>query len=216
MLFSRRKRELQDSLAAADGPHLWPMERKRFLKTRVPASTKELVRAAAAREYLTEATWFRRVVEQAIRREAVVAGDERSRRVENEGRGPSREGGTRVRIYVRLHHDDRLILQARAAARGMPSATYAAALLRAHLHSLAPLPTLEVAALKRTVAELGAVGRNLNQIAVAANRSDSVSGPSREDLRALVRLCEGLRDHVKGLLKANQRSWMIGHDDSER
>lgn len=98
----------------------------------------------------------------------------------------------------------------------MPAATYAAALLRAHLRSLAPLPIAELAALKRTVAELSAVGRNLNQIAAAANCGDRVSGLSRDDLRAFVRLCEGLRDHVKGLLKANQRSWTVGHGDSAR
>lgn len=188
------------------------METKQFLKTRVPASTKELVRAAAAREYLTEATWFRRVVEDALRRQATVREDEPTRRNSDEHTGRA----ARPRIYVRLRHDDRIILRERATARGMPSATYAAALLRAHLHNLPPLPTNELMALKRAVAEIGAVGRNLNQIAAAANRGDRVSGPSREDLRALIRVCEALRNHVKDLLRTNQRSWTVGHDDSER
>jgi len=36
------------------------------------------------------------------------------------------------------------------------------------------------------------------------------SGPERADLWAVLRVAEGLRDHVKALLKANQRSWQ-GH-----
>jgi len=190
------------------------METKQYLKTRVPASTKELVRAAAAREYLTEATWFRRVVEGALRRQANVSEDVPTRRDAEEHTGRT-IGGARLRIYVRLRHDDRIILQERATARGMPSATYAAALLRSHLRNLPPLPTAELTALKRAVAEINAVGRNLNQIAEAANRGDRVSGPSREDLRALIRVCEALRNHVKDLLKTNQRSWTVGHGDGE-
>jgi len=192
------------------------MERKQYLKTRVPERTKERVRVAAARDYLTEATWFRRVVEDALRRQATASADEPNRGETDERAARTTGEAARARVYVRLSHDDRIILRERATARGMPSATYAAALLRAHLRGLAPLPTAELAALKRTVAELGAVGRNLNQIAAAANRGDRISGPSREDLRALVRLCEGLRDHVKGLLRANQQSWTVGHGDRER
>jgi hypothetical protein len=51
----------------------------------------------------------------------------------------------------------------------MAPATYASVLTRVHLRSLAPLPREELLALKRTVAELWAIGRNLNQIARAAN-----------------------------------------------
>ncbi len=192
------------------------MERKQYLKTRVPESTKERVRVAAAREYLTEATWFRRVVEDALRRQAAAFADEPNRGDTDERPALTTGGAARARIYIRLSHDDRIILRERATARGMPASTYAAALLRAHLRGLAPLPTAELAALKRTIAELGAVARNLNQIAAATNRGERVPGPSRDDLRALVRMCEGLRDHVKGLLRANQQSWTVGHGDMER
>jgi hypothetical protein len=191
------------------------METKQYLKTRVPASTKELVRTAAAREYLSEATWFRRVVEDALRRHASVSEDELTRRGSDVDTGRTIGGAARPRIYVRLRHDDRIVLRERAAARGMRSATYASALLRSHLRNLPPLPTNELAALKRAIAEINAVGRSLNQIAAAANRGDRVSGPSREDLRALIRVCEALRNHVKDLLKANQRSWTVGHGDGE-
>src|SRR6266853_2086912 len=75
-----------------------------------------------------------------------------------------------ARFSIRLAPEDRSLLCDRATARGMPSATYVAVLVRAHLRNLAPLPKEELLALKRSVADLGAIGRNLNQIARAANQ----------------------------------------------
>lgn len=85
--------------------------------------------------------------------------------------------------------------------------------MRAHLRHLTPLPRDELLALKRTISELGAIGRNINQIARAANQGDRVDGPSRAELFAILKACEGLRDHVRGLLMANLRSWAVGHDE---
>ena|ERR1700685_3489526 len=116
-----------------------------------------------------------------------------------------------TRLTVRLSADDRLLLSERAAARGMPAATYISVLTRAHLRRLAPLPKEELLALKRTVSELGSVGRNLNQIAHAANQGQRVTGPSRDDLRSILKACEALRDHVKGLLLANVKAWEQGY-----
>jgi len=78
------------------------------------------------------------------------------------------------------------------------------------LRSLAPLPKEELLVLKRAVAELGIIGRNLNQIARAANQGQQVTSPGRDDLKAMLRICEALRDHVKGLLVANLKSWEHG------
>ena len=105
-------------------------------------------------------------------------------------------------------------MSARATARGMASATYVSVLVRSHLRSLAPLPREELSALKRSVAELGAIGRNLNQIARAANQGAKPSGPGREDLKAMLRVAEGLRDHFKALLRANQLSWQQGYAET--
>ena len=116
-----------------------------------------------------------------------------------------------TRLTVRLRPDDEALLRARAAARTMAPATYLSVLTRAHLRSLAPLPKEELQALKRSVSELGSMGRNLNQIARAANQGDRVAGPGREELRAMLRICESLRDHVRGLVAANLRSWERGH-----
>jgi Bacterial mobilisation protein (MobC) len=111
---------------------------------------------------------------------------------------------------IRLRPDDQILLRERAAARGMPPATYVSVLTRAHLRSLTPLPQEELRALKSTLAELGSIGRNLNQIARAANQSQLVTSPGRNDLEAMMRVCGTLRDSLKRVLLANLKSWEQG------
>jgi len=89
-------------------------------------------------------------------------------------------------------------------------------LLRAHLRAVTPLPDRELAELRLAVGELGMIGRNLNQIARVANQTGQVTGPTPTDLRALLRALEGLRDHVKGLMLANAKSWESGHAEADR
>jgi hypothetical protein len=78
------------------------------------------------------------------------------------------------------------------------------------------LPERELAELKRSVAELGAIGRNLNQIARVANQTGRVTGPSVQELHALLRACAALKDHVKNLVMANTASWETGHAEANR
>lgn len=127
----------------------------------------------------------------------------------------SRRSTRETRITLRLRLDDQQLLKERASARGMPAATYVSVLVRSHLRSLAPLPKEELLTLRRTVSELGRIGRNLNQIARAANQLQKVTALQQDDLRAIFRLCEGLRDHVKSLLKANIASWEIGYAEED-
>ncbi len=94
----------------------------------------------------------------------------------------------------------------------MPAATYVSVLVRSHLRGLTRLSHEERLALKESVAELAAIGRNLHQIAWAANQGGRVPGLTREDLRAILKACETLRDHIRGVLKANAVSWQVGHD----
>jgi hypothetical protein len=101
-----------------------------------------------------------------------------------------------ARLSVRLAPEDRILLSGRATARGMPSATYVSVLVRSHLRNLVPLPKEELSALKRSVAELGAIGRNLNQIARAANHAGNPRGPGREDLRSMLKVAEACRFHA--------------------
>jgi hypothetical protein len=99
----------------------------------------------------------------------------------------------------------------------MPAATYASiVLLRTHLRGVAPLPERELSELKRSVAELGALGRNLNQIARVANQTGHLTGPSAQDLQALLKACSALRDHLKELVKRNIASWETGAAEETR
>jgi hypothetical protein len=96
----------------------------------------------------------------------------------------------------------------------MPSATYIAALVRAHLRALAPLPSEELAALTRSVAELNAIGRNLNQMARLAHQSGRIAGPTRDDLRSMLKVCEAMREHIKDLVRANKATWESGYAEA--
>jgi hypothetical protein len=163
---------------------------------------KTLLRVLAEREQVTESALVRQLLEVTLRMSA-KEGFPKLDTLETVSRD--------ARLSIRLTPDDRILLCERASARGMPSATYVAVLVRSHLRNLTPLPKEELLALKRSVAELGTLGRNLNQIARAANQGGRPTGPGREDLKSMLRVAEGLRDHVKALLRANQTSWERGH-----
>jgi len=187
----------------------------RILKTRVTSEIKARVVEIAQGELLTEAVWLRRLVAKALHENrAHSASPEATARhsAVAAARGPcSKDRGRASRLYVRVRREDRLLLHERATARGMASATYLSVLLRSHLRVLTPLPKDELAALKRAVGELGAVGRNLNQIARAANQGARVPGLGREEFRAILKICEALRDHTKDLIKVNTASWASGY-----
>jgi hypothetical protein len=193
---------MQDSLAAALVTRSLPMAAEAFVQCRVTAEMKTLLRVLAERDQITESALVRQLLEVMLR----VSAKEGFPKLDALERG-SRDS----RLSIRLAPGDRILLGERALARGMPSATYVSVLVRSHLRNLAPLPKEELLALKRSVAELGAIGRNLNQIARAANQGVKPAGPGREDLKAMLRVAAGLRDHVKALLKANQLSWEQGH-----
>jgi hypothetical protein len=69
---------------------------------------------------------------------------------------------------------------------------------------------------KRSAPTFGAIGRNLNQIARVANQTGRLGGPSVDDLHQMLRACEVLRDHIKGLVNANTASWETGYDETHR
>lgn len=167
--------------------------------------TKQRFVAIANAQGLSESAVLKRLVEQMIC--AVGLGGVATTAA------PAR-GAQGARLSVRLQADDRLLLRERSAARGTPASTYVAMLVRAHLRALTPLPKAELMALKRAATELASVGRNLNQIARAANEGGRVTGPGREDLRAILKVCEGLRDHVRALVHANVKSWESGHAET--
>jgi hypothetical protein len=182
------------------------------VKARVTAETKRDVAAAAQRKMLTEAAWLKRLVSREVR---AVRGSTATLTPDKEG--ARRHGGRHPSscdrpVFVRLRPDDRLLLDARAEARGMRPATYVAVLTRSHLRQLAPLPKDELLALKRSIGELAAIGRNINQITKVANEGGRLPGSAREEFRAMLKVCEALRDNTKALLKANLTSWESGRD----
>ena len=176
-----------------------------FVAARVTPEMKMLLRTLAEREQITESALVRQLLQVMLRRSA-MEGFPKLDGLEKASRD--------ARLSIRLAPADRTLLSARATARGMASATYVSVLVRSHLRSLAPLPREELSALKRSVAELGAIGRNLNQIARTANQGGRPTGPGREDLKAMLRVAEGLRDHFKALLRANERCWLQGYAET--
>ncbi|MEJ0098488.1 MAG: plasmid mobilization relaxosome protein MobC [Pseudomonadota bacterium] len=186
-----------------------------IVKARVTAETKRQVAAAAEREMLTEAAWLKRLVIKQVQPSRTHGGSAAQRsRPEGVRRHNMRGSGACGRpVFVRLRPDDRLLLDARAEARGMRPATYVSVLTRCHLRQLPPLPKDELLALKRSVSELAALGRNINQIARAANEGGRLPGSVRDEFRAMLKVCEALRDNTKGLLKANLTSWESGYGE---
>ncbi len=185
------------------------------LRAYVSLEIKLQAKAVADGEFLSEAAWLKRLVLREVRACRGAKGDERGpcntesiRRSAKDARGA---GGCDRPMLVRLRPDDRLLLDARAEARGMRPATYASVLIRSHLRQLTPLPKEELLALKRSVGELATIGRNINQIAKAVNDGGRAPGSVREEFRAMLKICEALRDNTKALLMANVTSWETGH-----
>src|SRR5688572_8604628 len=187
------------------------------LKTRVPSDLKVQAKSIANRESLSEAAWLKRLVVREIRSVRGTEVGEREAGRASGVRKPSeaarRSGASGLPMLVRLRHDDRLLLDARAEARGMRPATYVSVLTRAHLRALAPLPKEEYLALKRSIGELAAIGRNINQIARAANKGGRLPSSGRDEFRAMLKVCEALRENTKALLKANLASWKSGYGE---
>ena len=178
------------------------MANKHNLTVRVSPEVRNRIRWLAEKALTNESIWVRQAIDVALR-QCEVDESKVVSLLSNKLRDQ--------RICLRLRHEDRLLLVERAAARAMQPATYASVLMRAHLRDLAPLPVAELRGLTRSVAELSAMGRNLNQIAQAINRSEQVNLPGRQEVLAMLEICEALRDFTKDLIKTNNDSWKAGH-----
>jgi predicted DNA binding CopG/RHH family protein len=178
-----------------------------LIACRVTSETKARVRRLAERDGITESTLLRQLLDVVLR----TAGLDDP---------PTTAAPDKVnrdaRLNVRLEPEDWRLLRERARARGMASATYLSYLARYHLRGAAPLPKAEYTLLKQSVEQLAALGRNLNQIARAMNQSDRPASLGRAEVAAMLKLSESLRDHFRGLLDANDRSWRMDHDTPAR
>ena len=176
-----------------------------FIQCRVTSDTKALLQALAGREQITESALVRQLLETLL--STTTGGG-------TPGAGSSEPVTRDARLSVRLAPDDRALLAERAAARNMAAATYVSVLVRSHLRGLPPLPKAELLALKRSVAELSAIGRNLNQIARVANHGGLTAAIGRGEVSGMLKVAVGLRDHVKALLRANEHSWRTGYAET--
>jgi hypothetical protein len=181
------------------------MAAEAFIHLRVTQETKSQLRALAQRENQSESALLKQLLGVMLR----GAGGEVPSVSERE-----ECANRQSRLSIRLQAGDHLLLRGRAEARSMPAATYVSVLVRAHLRSISPLPKDELLALKRSIAELAAIGRNINQIAKVANEGGRLPGTVREEFRAMLKICEALRDNTKALLKANLNSWSVGHAET--
>jgi hypothetical protein len=137
----------------------------------VSQETKAKFRGLAEQQQMTESALLKQLIELTVQRVNQADADVL--------RSPLRRLRA-ARLYVRLHPEDQLLLTERAAARQMPAATYASVLVRIHLRDLAPLPKAELMALKRSFAELGAIGRNLNQLTRLAHQQTGSPDPGEK------------------------------------
>jgi hypothetical protein len=175
------------------------------LQTWVSREFKERFAGAAKAQGISESALLRRLLEK------VVLAD---RPPDDVLMAPVEDLPATRRVSVRLRADDLFFLRERAQARELPTSTYISYLIRSHLRALAPLPHLELAVLKRSVAEIGAIGRNLNQIARAVNQQQWPGGPDPAALSEVIRLLGVTRAQIKDLINANLASWDSGHGAS--
>jgi hypothetical protein len=181
------------------------MAKDAYIQCRVDAATKFAVGELADRYDLSESSLLVRWVKAGLGASAVTPSSIAP---------PVRPAGKVVRVSVRLRGEDQALLKERASARGMPVATYLSILVRTHLRGLPPLPDRELVELKRAVAAVNEIGRNVNQIARVANQSGQVVGLTRSDLRAMFPVFTTLREHFKALINANAASWETGHAEA--
>ena len=186
------------------------------IRARVNPETKREIAAAAERAMLSESAWLKRVLVRELRTvrdpDATPVVLRKPQVVRQQG---ARKGSPCNRpVLVLLRPEDRLLLDARAEARGMRPATYVSVLTRCHLRRLAPLPKEERLALRLSISELSAIGRNINQIARVANEASRLPGSASEEFRAMLKICEALRDNTKSLLMANVTSWESGFGEN--
>jgi hypothetical protein len=169
-----------------------------FIQCRVTPEMKTLVRALAGREQITESALVKQLL-QVVLRTAALQGYPDLEALDR----PNRD----ARLYVRLEPEDGQLLAGRATQRGMPSATYVSLLVRANLRGVAPLLKEELLAFRHSIGELKAVGRNLYQMARVLNQNARGAVPGRQEVNAMLKVAEGLRDHFK-------KSWLQGYAET--
>jgi hypothetical protein len=119
---------------------------------------------------------------------------------------PAREPAT-DRITIRLRPGDRRAINKRAEQRGMKTAAYLAALVRAHIAANPPLAAEELAALKQATAVLAALGTLIARRAQRHAEAAAMTTELREDLSRTRAVVAALGQRTHDLARAALISW---------
>lgn len=195
---------LPDSCMAATCFKVTPMNDRTHLMAWVTRETKDRFVVLARTRELSESALLKQLIEVAL----AGAGFHDDKPTEVLDPVSAKE-----RLSVRLQVEDVLLLRERARARGLPTSRYVTLLVRSHLRNVAPLPTAELDAQRRSIAEVGAIGRNLNQMSRALHQGQIPNGPTRADIQILLRGLRNLKDQIKAVVAANLTSWRDGHEN---
>ena len=156
--------------------------------------------ALALSRGLSESKLLGLLIDSVLERNPVHEADEERQREAEEG----------DRITLRLRPGDGHSLRLRARQRGMKYTTYAAALIRAHVRASPPMPLKELAQLERSLAEISAIGRRLNQIAGVVREGQGVDSELCVELAAVRQTVEELRQTLREVVRVNRISWESG------
>jgi len=158
------------------------------IKTECDAATKAAFKALADREDATEAQLLRRLVEQAL---VASGGAPMPRRA-----APPVVGR---KLDVRLPEDDLAQVRALAVAEGITAPWWVRALVRRRLdRAVVPFNPEELRAIHHAIAQLGPLGRNLNQLVRRAHTGEPVT-LAAEPVATLQAAVVDLREQVLSL-----------------
>ena len=173
-----------------------PAARQQITAWATPERKGQFAALAASRR-LSESKLLGLLIESVLKRNPVdEAGDDRNGEAEEVDR-----------ITLRLRPGDGKWLRLRAQRRGMKYTTYGAALIRAHVRANPPMPIEELARIERSLAEVSALERRLSQIARGMRDEDGVDPGLREELAAVLRTVNEVRQAAREVVKVNRISW---------
>lgn len=178
------------------------MAKAKTTAVRLTAEEKKRLQAVAAAHGLTETGLLKRTIDRIIDPSGLLA---------NAAADAPMKGVRTDRLVICLHPDTRGEVAERARARGLPVATYIAALVRSHVRNLSPFAKAEMRAFEQGVVQLHHIGRNLNQLTRRANTERSAAIPRREDLALFLKTCTTMVGHLEATLAANKKAWEVGH-----
>lgn len=181
------------------------LQKKKLVKTYLPPSLAERLRAAAEREGLSESSFVKMMIE------TVVGADEEPEVKPSKAR---REG----KLTLRLGKGVRSKIEREAKSQGVPPSTWAARIVTARALA-APQPIQgERKAIRWGFQQLRGATTNLNQMATAMNRDVFTGGsyaPTRQELHELRSAVDGLRDLLR-MYAAGRLEFQLGEELSDK